>query len=637
MTNEEKLQIAKRGFLLTQKAAPGLLLRRCAGQLMGVAEVYAGVYLAGLVVSAITEEKPMEQTLLAAGICVLGMFVLKLLNSLTAAKDHELEGKYDNNLKFFLSQKVMKMDYTKVEDPDTHRKKEIAEDMSTQRWEGVRILPFILKDSVCGLCEIVIGVFMCRKMLFVSGKEFTGLKYFICSPWFLIVLLLILLGTMFLDVKFSNIAKKIYAKCFTDKEYAQASRLRDYYEDYFTRHYQAGKEIRLYDQSEMILDESRKNITELMKFESNVGMTMARYTVLQELIGFLSGAAMYGFAILRGLSGLYTASQVVTFVMCFANINRGVTRLVEHITGILAADSENISRVFEFLDIPDEKYKGTFPTEKRSDNEYEFAFSHVWFQYPGSEDFVLKDVNLKWRIGEKMALVGVNGSGKSTLIKLLCRLYDPTRGEITLNGIDIRKYRYEEYMALFSVVFQDSGLWSFSVAENVACSTEYDPEKVEICVRKSGLSERLDRMSEGIQTCLYRDFDEKGVEISGGEAQKLCLARAIYKGAPFMILDEPTAALDPVSEYEIYTGFNRIVGTRTAIYISHRLSSCRFCDEITVMKEGRIVERGSHEKLLSQNGEYAALWSAQAEYYTECQGRNAAPDKKHRSLYSDNK
>lgn len=265
-------------------------------------------------------------------------------------------------------------------------------------------------------------------------------------------------------------------------------------------------------------------------------------------------------------------------------------------------------------------YQGTIPTEKRDDNEYEFEFKHVWFKYPNSEEYVLKDINLKWRIGEKMALVGRNGSGKSTLIKLLCRLYDATKGEITLNGIDIRKYSYDDYMQLFSVVFQDSKLFSYSLAENVAADTDFDSELVENCIRKAGLSELLDKMPDGINTYLYKDFNENGVEISGGEAQKLCLARAIYKGSPFIVLDEPTAALDPISEYDIYTKFNSIVGTRTAIYISHRLSSCRFCDDITVLDNGHIIERGSHEKLIAKGGIYTAMWAAQAEYYKDTAG-----------------
>ncbi|MDE6592176.1 MAG: ABC transporter ATP-binding protein/permease [Oscillospiraceae bacterium] len=311
--------------------------------------------------------------------------------------------------------------------------------------------------------------------------------------------------------------------------------------------------------------------------------------------------------------------EIVAFVMYFNEIKFGIMSTSGNI-GQIIVRSDFCKEVFDFLDIPDDKYMGTLPTEKRDDNEYEFEFRHVYFKYPGTEELILKDINLKWRIGEKMALVGRNGSGKSTLIKLLCRLYDPTEGVITLNGIDIKKYSIKEYMELFSVVFQDSALFSFSVAENVAADTEYDREAVEECVRRAGFSDRLGEMSDGIDTVLYKDFSEKGVEISGGEAQKLCLARAVYKGAPFIVLDEPTAALDPVSEYDIYTKFNSIVGTRTAIYISHRLSSCRFCDDIAVLDKGEIVERGSHDVLVLKGGVYAKLWGAQAEYYKDTAG-----------------
>ena len=344
-----------------------------------------------------------------------------------------------------------------------------------------------------------------------------------------------------------------------------------------------------------------------------------KYNLGLQLMNLISRIIMYGYSIFRAMYGALSPGDVIALVMLFTRISSGITNFSDNISMCRIA-ATYIKDVFDFFEMPDEQYKGTIPTEKRNDNEYEFEFRHVWFKYPNTEQYVLRDVNMKWRIGEKMALVGRNGCGKSTLVKLLCRLYDPTKGEITLNGIDIRKYDYDDYMALFSVVFQDSSLFAFSVAENVAASTEYDAEKVEDCVRRSGLHERLDTLPEGISTFLYKDFDEHGVEISGGEAQKLCLARAIYKGAPFIVLDEPTAALDPISEHDIYTKFNGIVGTRTAIYISHRLSSCRFCDEITVMDNGKIVERGGHDMLVTAGGHYAQLWSAQAEYYRDTAG-----------------
>lgn len=212
----------------------------------------------------------------------------------------------------------------------------------------------------------------------------------------------------------------------------------------------------------------------------------------------------------------------------------------------------------------------------------------------------------------------MNGSGKTTMIKLLCRLYDPTDGVITLNGIDIKKYNYAEYMAIFSVVFQDFKLFSFSLGQNVATGVNVDTEKATDCLIKAGLADRLSTMTRGVDTPLYNHYDEDGVEISGGEAQKIALARALYKDAPFLVLDEPTAALDPIAEFEIYSKFNSIVGEKTAIYISHRLSSCRFCDDIAVFHDGELVQRGNHNSLISdEGGKYYELWNAQSQYYTD--------------------
>ena len=383
--------------------------------------------------------------------------------------------------------------------------------------------------------------------------------------------------------------------------------------------YRNGKEIRIYSQQSLIereLDKAQKtNFDGWLRGYKNAMLP----NFLFQLVNIMTEILMYGFAVLRAMSGMLTPGEVIAFVVYFSEISAGVSEISDGY-GLLKITPTFCKQYFDFLDIPDEKYKGTILTEKRDDNEYKFEFKHVYFKYPDSEEYVLKDINLKWCIGEKMALVGKNGCGKSTLVKLLCRLYDPTEGEITLNGIDIKKYKYEEYMALFSVVFQDSKLFSFSLAENVAADTDYDSDRVTDCVTRAGLGKRLETMEKGIETCLYKDFDENGVEISGGEAQKLCLARAIYKDSPFIVLDEPTAALDPISEHDIYTKFNGIVGTRTAIYISHRLSSCRFCDEITVMEDGRIAERGSHDELLDKGGVYKSLWTAQAKYYKDTAG-----------------
>ena len=270
----------------------------------------------------------------------------------------------------------------------------------------------------------------------------------------------------------------------------------------------------------------------------------------------------------------------------------------------------------DYLELEKQMHDGTIPVEKRSDNEYQIEFRHVYFKYPGSEEYALKDLCLTLTIGEKMAVVGMNGSGKTTMIKLLCRLYDVTEGEILLNGVNIKKYDQREYRQLFSVVFQDFHILPYTLGENVAASEAQDPERVMECLEKAGLGERTRKLPEGLGTFVTKKYDENGVEFSGGELQKIAIARAIYKESPFVLLDEPTAALDPMAEYEIYRNFDKIVDKKTAIYISHRLSSCRFCKKIAVFHEGRLIQMGSHEQLLRDaDGKYYEMWKAQARYY----------------------
>jgi ATP-binding cassette subfamily B protein len=277
-----------------------------------------------------------------------------------------------------------------------------------------------------------------------------------------------------------------------------------------------------------------------------------------------------------------------------------------------------LNNYLDYVQIIKTAHDGTLNIEKRAAGEYEIEFRNVFFKYPGADDYALKNFSLKFNIGQRMAVVGQNGSGKTTMIKLLCRLYDPADGEITLNGIDIRKYNYDEYIDLFSVVFQDFQLFSFSLGQNISANFEYNAKQAERCLIMAGLGDRLTQMQKGLKTPLYKDFEEDGIEVSGGEAQKIALARALYKDAPFIVLDEPTSALDPIAEFEIYSKFNEIVGGKTAIYISHRLSSCRFCDDIAVFHEGELIQRGSHDTLAAdQNGKYYELWNAQAKYYIE--------------------
>lgn len=322
-----------------------------------------------------------------------------------------------------------------------------------------------------------------------------------------------------------------------------------------------------------------------------------------------------GFVAVKAWGGMLAADDLVRFVGSVPMLTAAIGQM-GMIPFIINWGLANIGYLRKVYEYPDEMYKGTLPTEKRDDNQYDIEFKNVSFKYPGSEEYALRNVSLKLKIGEHLAFVGHNGSGKSTFIKLLCRLYDPTEGEILLNGIDIKKYNMTEYMALFGVVFQDFSLFSVPLSQNVTTSMEFDRARLRLCLDRAGIAARVQELKYKEDTVLYKDFDDEGVEISGGEAQKLAIARALYRDAPFVVLDEPTAALDPVSEFEIYRRFNSFTDGKTAVYISHRLSSCRFCDKIVVFDKGQIVQTGSHETLLAdENGQYNALWNAQAKYY----------------------
>ena len=347
-------------------------------------------------------------------------------------------------------------------------------------------------------------------------------------------------------------------------------------------------------------------------------LDFARFSAITDgknaLLSLLSNFAAYLVIGARALYGVLPIGDVLLYA-------GSVTRAMSDLQTFLATGSEfdyinsYLSTYEDFIAQPSMAYDGTLPIEKRDDGQYEFAFHDVSFSYPGTDLPVLEHVTLSFAVGEKTALVGRNGAGKTTLIKLLCRLYEPTSGYITLNGIDIRKYSYKEYTQAFSVVFQDFHLFSLPLDENIAAGTEIDEAALQSSLAKVGLTECVQRLPQGTHTRLYNN-NGAGVDLSGGEAQRTAIARALYKDAPFVILDEPTAALDPIAEAEIYEQFSQMTAGKTAVYISHRMSSCKFCDRIIVLDHGRIAEDGTHDTLLANHGIYANLYETQAQYYT---------------------
>ena len=242
-------------------------------------------------------------------------------------------------------------------------------------------------------------------------------------------------------------------------------------------------------------------------------------------------------------------------------------------------------------------------------------FKNVYFKYPNTDRYVLENINLVISAGQSLSIVGVNGSGKTTMVKLLCRLYEPTSGVILINDRNVNDMPFEEYIGYIGAVFQDFKLFSFTVADNVSFDEDKNSDEITKCIIKSGLEYKLEQLPKGLETNINNEFDSEGMEFSGGESQKLAITRALYKHAPVMILDEPTAALDPLAEYDIYSRFNDIVMNKAAIYISHRMSSCQFCDKIAVLDKGQIIQYGKHKELVKEEGLYSQMWNIQKKYY----------------------
>lgn len=291
--------------------------------------------------------------------------------------------------------------------------------------------------------------------------------------------------------------------------------------------------------------------------------------------------------------------------------------------GSMRVRSSHLDDFRSFMDIPHpDEGKKTVPVPKA--DKYVFKFENVSFKYKGQDKYALKGLNMTLEAGQKLAVVGLNGAGKTTFIKLLLRLYDVTEGSILCNGIDIREFDRAEYYRLFAPAFQEVEVFAFKLSENVSMRTDDETDKslTEQYLRDAGMGEKLDGLPSGMDTELLKVLYDDGVDLSGGEKQKLALARALYKNAPIVVLDEPTAALDALAEYRLYQSFDGMIGSRTAVYISHRLSSTRFCDNIAMFVAGEMVEYGTHEELLEKNGAYAEMFRVQAQYYVE--GETAA-------------
>jgi len=390
-----------------------------------------------------------------------------------------------------------------------------------------------------------------------------------------------------------------------------------------TKNFDFAKDIRLFNMSNAFFNQlsgvnetykelNRKHHNRMVLWEVSLGSVL----IVQKIL-------MYTWLVYNVVTGAYQISDFVLYVGLVSTFHASVG-YVNWIYSDMRTNSLMINDYRNFVDWKEDREtadeKDGHITEINLD-KFEFRFENVSFKYPGHDNYVLKNVNLTIKNGAKLAVVGVNGAGKTTFIKLMMKLYEPSEGRILLNGVDIKEYNREEYFKLFSPVFQNVECFAMPIYQNISFAEEdkTDMNKINEVLEQSGLSEKINSYEKGIHTNLLKIFDKEGIDLSGGEKQRLAMARALYKDGKVVILDEPTAALDALAEDRMYREFENMIQGKTAVFISHRLGSTRFCDKIAMFEDGTIVEEGTHEELMAKNGKYAYMFGIQSQYYDEKQ------------------
>ncbi len=579
-------------------------------RLISAAQPFVGIVISSIILDLLVQKAPAEQIMKYAIILVCTtafiIFIRWGLQALININAQMLNEKINQ----MVSEKTCTIDYEILEKHETL-------DLITKADEGMRshggIQSFCssLAEAAENIASIIYSIILIVPVFIpIPGAGLSGIGGFL-NKWYSVVILIFAIAFNIVINVLSRRREGQIQQQFFERNVVWNRRFSYWLNILFN--YSLGKYIRLYKMQDFLSDkftETQDNMEkEWTRLRNRLFKTTWIPIVLEVLLQFVS----YAYVGLKAVFKLISLGSAMRYVNAYINFASGIQKIAGIFTD-LDIQSKYLAYFYDYMEIKNKRYEGSIPTEKRSDNAFEIEFRDVSFKYANTESYALRHVNQKITLGSKNAVVGKNGAGKTTFIKLLCRLYEPTEGQILLNGVDIRYYDYEDYARLFGVVFQDFNLFSASIGENVAASSDYEEEAVKDVLVKAGFGERLAKMPEGVRTNIYQ-MEENGVEISGGEAQKIAIARALYKNAAFVILDEPTSALDPVAEYEIYQHFDKMVEGKTSIYISHRMSSCRFCDNIIVFDEGSIVEQGSHEELMKENGLYSQLWNAQAQYY----------------------
>lgn len=549
------------------------------------------LFLPKIVIEKMENNQPIEYVFL----CIISFTcLLFLFNALLKFFGSKMEfHSILNHRQYILmvDKKAMSMDYETADSPRGRRLYQKAQNALYDKNRVASVL-----DTLMQLTINILGFFTYASIISTLNPMLVGL----------------LLLTYIIDAVILLSVRKIEHK-LKDKKAVSFRRIHRLVAK--ARDLELAKDIRMYNMFSWIEHISSVFIKDEYSIEKELAVKRFLSGLKSSILIFFRDGAVYAYLIYTLVNKNANASDVILYLNAIFGFSAWIVGIADYADKLLAS-SLFFCDIREYLGVDDKIQRQAIALPKK-DKALKIEIENLSYVYPNGEKPVIKDLNLKIKEGEKIALVGANGSGKTTLVKLICGLYTPTKGSIKVNDKEISEYNREEYFSLFSVVFQDAKMLPVSIAENIAIENvdEIDKDKVKLCINKCGLENKINSLKNGVDTILGSTIKDEAINLSGGEMQKLMLARAIYKDAPIMILDEPTAALDPISERALYLQYNTLTCHKTSIYISHRLSSTKFCDRIILISDSKIVEEGTHDELMHLDGLYAKMFNSQSQYY----------------------
>ncbi|MCL2548450.1 MAG: ABC transporter ATP-binding protein/permease [Symbiobacteriaceae bacterium] len=611
----EAWRIYQKIIKLGKRMAPHALPIFLANAALEVAFPYVNIILPAMIINELAGDVNRSRITVLIAMTVALNLAVGTFRAVMARLIEVLNQELNTLMEAELTKKSLTMDLELAENPKIQ---EMYSDTLETKAYGPARLEFQMKflaDIVKSLVLLGISSVLVARVLGTPAHgNPDGWAAYLDSPQALLALSTVFVAAIVLNLH--NMRKEAAIRFADVPITLMTVRNMRYYDRNLISRYQFGKDVRLYGFGELIEEEFTKAREANLNRSVRMVLSQMPYTLSNTASASLLSWIIYLFVAVKALSGSIQVGDALLYIGAIQQFNNGLNDLAKNLATVQQVAPYTLY-YFRYLEHPDVMLRNDGPLPMQGDDKLRFTFENVSFRYPGRDVYTLQNLNLTIDDSSHLGIVGVNGSGKTTFIKLLCRLYDPSEGRILLNGVDIREIEYEQYLRLFSVVFQDFTIFAYPVGENIAVSADYDKVEMWSVLEQAGLKDRVQSLPDQLNQFIYKNVDAKGIELSGGELQKVAIARALYRQAAVVILDEPTASLDPASEAEIYVNFANLVGNKTSIYISHRMSSCRFCDEILVFDDGQIIQRGNHETLVADcAGKYHQLWTAQAQYYT---------------------